>query len=295
MYIDRVLGIGYLLSTRTSCVRTLYTCLHVTSTKCSSQSDHLISSSKLLLSKSVRVLEDKTHGANRLFSFCASLAMGNQLPVFNRLEVPSFGLVWLTLDDSLGDAFVLIPGGGGSTKSGVKNQIQIGRIIDDKVGGIKFLKRFETDVDGKSVLCSGVAVGTCMGTKVVCALLDNICAILTAEKVGDDLVLKRVADFKADFSEDGSVNCACILPSGHIVTGGDDGICRLWAVGYIKDEDTTKPHIWRVRMLSMMKGHTAAIMDISYHPHDALVSRVSRVPLTVFTDQFLFIRGNFSS
>lgn len=203
--------------------------------------------------------------------------MGNQLPVFNRLEVPSFGLVWLTLDDSTEDAFVLIPGGGGSTKSGVKNQIQIGRVIDDKIGGIKFLKRFETDVDGKSVLCSGVAVGTCMGTKVVCALLDNICAILTAEKTGDDLVLTRVTDFKADFSEDGSVNCACILPSGHIVTGGDDGICRLWAVGYIAGTDAEKPNIWRVRMLSTMEGHTAAIMDISYHPHDALVSRVELI------------------
>jgi hypothetical protein len=219
--------------------------------------------------------------------------MGNQLPIFNRLEVPSFGLVWLTIDDTRGDAFVLIPGGGGSTKSGVKNQIQIGRIIDDKIGGIKFMKRFETDVDGKSVLCSGVAVGTYMGTKIVCALLDNICAILTAEKVGDDLVLNRVADFKADFSEDGSVNCACILPSGHIVTGGD-GICRLWAVGYINDEDTEKPHIWRVRMLSTMKGHTAAIMDIAYHPHSTLVSRVNRVPPTVFINQFLCIRGELS-
>jgi WD40 repeat protein len=221
--------------------------------------------------------------------------MGNQLPVFNRLEVPSFGLVWLTIDDTRGDAFVLIPGGGGSTKSGVKNQIQIGRIIDDKIGGMKFMKRFETDVDGKSVLCSGVAVGTYMGTKIVCALLDNICAILTAEKVGDDLVLKRVADFKADFSEDGSVNCACILPSGHIVTGGDDGICRLWAVGYINNEDTEKPCIWRVRMLSTMKGHAAAIMDIAYHPHSTLVSRVNRVRSTVSIDQFLSIRAKLES
>ena len=198
--------------------------------------------------------------------------MGNQQPVFNRLEVPSFGLVWLNVDDSAGDAFVLIPGGGGSTKSGVKNQIQIGKVVNDKTGGFEFLKRFETDVDGKSVLCSGVAVGICMGRKVVCAFLDNHCAILTVEKVGNDLLLERVVDFKADFSEDGSVNCACILPSGHIVTGGDDGVCRLWAVGYIKDSNSSAPAVWRVRMLSMMEGHTAAIMDISHHPDDALVS-----------------------
>lgn len=197
--------------------------------------------------------------------------MGNQQPVFNRLEVPSFGLAWLNIDDSTGESFILIPGGGGSTKSGVRNQIQIGRNIVGDRGGFEFLKSYETDVDGKSVLCSGVAVGICMGIQVVCAFLNNQCAILTVSKIGDDLILKRVVDFQADFSEDGSVNCACILPSGHVVTGGDDGICRLWAVGFIKDDDPEKPALWRVRLLSSMEGHTAAIMDISHHPDDALV------------------------
>lgn len=202
--------------------------------------------------------------------------MGNSQPVFNRLEVPSFGLAWLNIDDSTGESVVLIPGGGGSTKSGVKNQIQIGHYITgDSTGGFEFLKSFETDMkDGKSVLCSGVAVGTCMGTKVVCAFLDNHCAILTVNKIGNELILKRVVDFKADFSEDGCVNCACVLPSGHIVTGGDDGICRLWAVGFIQDKDADKPPVWRVRLLNGMEGHTAAIMDISHHPHDALVRTV---------------------
>ena len=212
--------------------------------------------------------------------------MGNQQPVFNRLEVPSVGLVWLQTDESTGESFVLIPGGGGSTKSGVKNQIQIGRTIKNKIGGFEFLKKFETDIDGKSVLCSGVAVGTCMGTKVVCAFLDNHCAILTVKKVGEDLLMTRVVDFKADFSEDGSVNCACILPSGHVVTGGDDGICRLWAVGYIEDKDSSKPAVWRVRMLSTMTGHTAAIMDISHHPDDALVINTYQLFCSIVKSSF---------
>lgn len=37
--------------------------------------------------------------------------MGNQQPVFNRLEVPSFDLTWLTTNDTTGEAVVLIPGG----------------------------------------------------------------------------------------------------------------------------------------------------------------------------------------
>ena len=224
--------------------------------------------------------------------------MGNTQPVFNRLEVPSFGLAWLTLDDTTGESVALIPGGGGSTKSGVRNQIQIGRyIIGDSRGGFEFLKSFDTDVkDAKSVLCSGVAVGTCMNTKVVCAFLDNHCAILTVNMIGDEMILKRVVDFKADFSEDGSVNCACILPSGHIVTGGDDGICRLWAVGYIEDkEPKSSGHIWRVRELHCMNAHTGAIMDITHHPQDALVSTMLFVSFIHLCDNVLIGYRKFIS
>lgn len=45
--------------------------------------------------------------------------MGNIQPVFNRLEVPSFDLSWLTVEDGDTEStYVFIPGGGGSTKSG---------------------------------------------------------------------------------------------------------------------------------------------------------------------------------
>ena len=58
-----------------------------------------------------------------------------------------------------------------------------------------------------------------------------------------------------------------------IVTGGDDSICRLWAVGFIMDKDSdSKNKIWRVRLLNKIEGHLSAIMDILHHPNDALVS-----------------------
>jgi len=183
--------------------------------------------------------------------------------------VPSFDLTWLNINDANGEAVVLIPGGGGSTKSGVRNQIQIGRLIGTKKGGFELLKSFETDVDDKSVLCSGITVGTVLGHKIICAFLDNQCAILNVS-TDENIELKRVTEFKANFSEDGSVNCAAVLPSGHIVTGGDDGVCRLWAV------TINKSHIWQVKKLTELHGHTAPIMDISYHPKDALISTSSK-------------------
>ena len=74
---------------------------------------------------------------------------------FHRLNVPSFDLTWLDLTDL--DQVALIAGGGGSFKSGVKNQIQIARVHDaDKV---TFLDSFITDEENTRRLCCGLACG----------------------------------------------------------------------------------------------------------------------------------------
>ena len=74
---------------------------------------------------------------------------------FHRLNVPSFDLTWLNLNEN--DQVALIAGGGGSFKSGVKNQIQIARIHDaDKV---TFLTSYITDEDTQRRLCCGLACG----------------------------------------------------------------------------------------------------------------------------------------
>jgi hypothetical protein len=75
---------------------------------------------------------------------------------FHRLEVPSFDLTWLNLTNF--DEVALVAGGGGSFKSGVKNQIQIARVHDaDKV---TFVESFITDEDTKRRLCCGLACGS---------------------------------------------------------------------------------------------------------------------------------------
>eukprot|EP01032_Pedospumella_encystans_P027276 gene27276-30832_t len=105
----------------------------------------------------------------------------------HRLKVPSFDLTWLSLTEN--DHVALIAGGGGSFKSGVKNQIQIGRVYDaDKV---TFLDSYITDEDTENV--------------VVVALLDTDCLILSLEMNEDNTIrFARKADFKVDFAAEES-------------------------------------------------------------------------------------------
>jgi hypothetical protein len=54
------------------------------------------------------------------------------------------------------DPVVLIPGGGGSTKSGVCNSIQIAKICNKR---FQMLPSLETDMDEKTNLCSCISSG----------------------------------------------------------------------------------------------------------------------------------------
>jgi hypothetical protein len=74
----------------------------------------------------------------------------------SRIAVPSFDLAWLECEE---DVYVLIPGGGGSTKSGVKNQIQIAKVSKGGTA-FEFIESFKTDTDDKTSLCSGIYCGT---------------------------------------------------------------------------------------------------------------------------------------
>lgn len=78
----------------------------------------------------------------------------------HRLPVPAFDLVWYEIcKDEKPYVFSLIPGGGGSAKSGVKNQIMIGKA--EYPGGVDFqlLDGHLTDADGLTSLCTGISTG----------------------------------------------------------------------------------------------------------------------------------------
>lgn len=74
---------------------------------------------------------------------------------FHRLSVPSFDLKWCSLFED--NNLLLLCGGGGGTKSGVKNQLQIVRIIDPSK--IEVVTSYITDDETTRRLCCGVATG----------------------------------------------------------------------------------------------------------------------------------------
>ncbi len=76
------------------------------------------------------------------------------MPIFSRLSIPAFDLCWLHLID--GNSLVLICGGGGAMKSGVKNEIQMAIVEGNE---IKFLPSFGTDILSKSNLCTAISSG----------------------------------------------------------------------------------------------------------------------------------------
>jgi hypothetical protein len=73
--------------------------------------------------------------------------------MISRLNCPAFDLCFASSD---GDNYILIAGGGGSAKSGIKNQIILVKCVDEKV---QFLPSFETNKDDKSILCSALSFG----------------------------------------------------------------------------------------------------------------------------------------
>jgi hypothetical protein len=90
---------------------------------------------------------------------------------FHRLSVPSFDLKWCSLfEDS---NLLLLCGGGGGTKSGVKNQLQIVRIIDPSK--IEVVTSYITDDETTRRLCCGVATGK-IGVCMLCwCCMNQIC------------------------------------------------------------------------------------------------------------------------
>ena len=193
------------------------------------------------------------------------------MSTLNRLAVPSFDLVWINVNDGK-EPLVLIPGGGGSTKSGVKNQIQVAKY--EGTQGFTMLRSFMTDVDDKSNLCSAIATGILDGRAIICAAVDDTCVIYHAVRAEDgELSLAKMTEFMADFNKDyASVNC-CLVASKHVLTGGEDHTCRLWSLGLESEDDGSS---WTAKLVREMKGHSAPVMAIARHPSRPWVLTASK-------------------
>lgn len=220
------------------------------------------------------------------------------------LKVPAFDLAWLDLDSADGkhhQPLALLPGGGGSTKSGVKNQIQL--VSPDDAGLVyTCLEGFLTDTDddrsgGSSGLCSGISTGTLSnGVQVICTLIDDRFLLLGVEKSNSEpstialssskmkekssYIFTRLAEVKADFStEMPTVNCCCVVSIAtvecldticrkvthdYIVTGGQDGVVRLWKVSPENGDDGDDLR-YSVTKVADLGKHDGAVMSLSFH------------------------------
>jgi len=188
------------------------------------------------------------------------------------LKVPTFDLDWLSIpiDNNNDESVILLPGGGGSTKSGVKNQVQIMRDLT-KCDKYTLEQSLETDNDISSSLCSGISTGEINSHSVICAILCKFCRLyeVTIDKDKKSFNFNQVGEFQADFADDAAVNCSIIIPSGMIITGGDDGICRIWEVD-------SSEKVWKITMDVELKGHTGPIMAMSLHSSLPILATASK-------------------
>jgi hypothetical protein len=83
--------------------------------------------------------------------------------MMHRLKVPAFDLTFYEFyHHEQPEVFILMPGGGGSAKSGIKNQIMIAKCEYPGESGeeLKLCEGFLTDTEDLSALCTGISYGT---------------------------------------------------------------------------------------------------------------------------------------
>ena len=213
------------------------------------------------------------------------------MPIYTRLQVPSFDLEWLQLPSKMeitneesnfststaNEFVVLIPGGGGSAKTGVKNMVQVAK--PTRSGVFEYLRSFDTGVKLCTSVSSGLVEKADANITVVCLGFDDgTCTLLEvsineeapkADKnnvyYSPDIEFIELTSFRADLAvKDSFIKCSQIFLNGTIATGGEDGVCRLWKLSH-NDQRWT---VIRECDLSKQKGPITAI---ACHPFKAWI------------------------
>ncbi|CAI5715930.1 unnamed protein product [Hyaloperonospora brassicae] len=122
---------------------------------------------------------------------------------------------------SYGRGFFAICGGGGSLKSGIKNTVDIYQLSDTDATG--FTK--ELTVDTGVELASGVAFSH--DGQLIAVSISAGCWIYALDWKSKTMTL--LVKFRSDFHpEDSSQSCARFVGNSTILTGGEDGVVRVW-------------------------------------------------------------------
>mmetsp|Transcript_30612 Transcript_30612/g.33447 ORF Transcript_30612/g.33447 Transcript_30612/m.33447 type:complete len:428 (-) Transcript_30612:87-1370(-) len=186
----------------------------------------------------------------------------------HRLKVPAFDLSWYEFaHKEQPHVFLLMPGGGGSTKSGVKNQIILAKSEYPGGNELEFVDPYLTDSDGVMALCTGIAHGVIQGKDMILALVDAFCLVLevSMDEEKKSLRFERRVRFQVDFHEETpSANTCLIMSFGAVVTAGEDGTVRTWLIDEEKGE-------WKASKIFDLKDHTAPVSALSEHPSEPWV------------------------
>lgn len=145
-------------------------------------------------------------------------------------STPVFGLVWLR------DDLIVHIGGGGSSKTGIGNRIEMSRVRAD--GTLENLSTYDSgDELGAALAVEGTRMIACFGPK------------LRSFNLGSSI--EFVNEVIADTHEnDPMLNC-CRLEAGAAACGGEDGILRLYESSSLsKTKECSK--------------HDAAITDVNF-------------------------------
>lgn len=170
---------------------------------------------------------------------------------------------------------VVYIGGGGSSKTGISNRLEVAEVLETQA--LKIITTVDTgpelcvrarvlwDVVVIELFCRGAALSaTTDGTRVVACFGRK----LRAYK-GDCLAgqpLEATAEVIADFHEkEASLNCCGLDPGGKVAaTGGEDGTLRLWSA-----LDVTQ-------LLAECEAHSAAITALEFASAGHLVCTSSK-------------------
>ncbi|CAM9748399.1 unnamed protein product, partial [Ectocarpus fasciculatus] len=185
-------------------------------------------------------------------------------------------MVWIVLPKDGGQhPLALVCGGGGAAKSGVKNQIQVMEFVGEN--GFELVQSLETG----DKLCCGLSSATIGDDVIVCVSVDGSCVLYTCnlEKNGKVGFTKR-AEFVVDMLDStGCVNCTVVFQDKNgklrVLTGGDEGVCRLWGLDK-PDGSVATGSSWKHTLLKEFRGHCGPVMAISVHPSLQLFCSGSR-------------------
>lgn len=109
-------------------------------------------------------------------------------------------------------------------------------------------------------MCSTISMGHQNQKHICCGGFDEKCVVYEVMKDKEGkLTFKALASFLADESNDcPTVNCTAV-GQDRIVTGGQDGTCRVWRVEHTSDG-------WTNRSSALFKEHKGPIMQLALHP-----------------------------